>query len=197
MTLTVRDADGLSSTTTTVVEATATTSQEIVPAGSTWQWWYRSDAPTGDWKSPSYAATGWSGGAGVLGFGAPNVKTGIDTFADPGDRAVTAHFRRTFTVTDASKVASLKLEALADDGAVVHVNGVEVGRQNMRDGAVTHTTYAPTARRTTVAAQNLLTVDVPTRLLVNGTNVIAVESHVNYRRTPDLTFDLSAVLVTQ
>src|SRR5690606_17246818 len=98
-------------------------------------------------------------------------------------------------VTDVASVVGLRLTAIANDGAVVHVNGVEVGRQNMRDGAVTHTTYAPTARRHAVAAANPLVVEVPAALLVEGTNVIAVETHVNYRNTPDVTFGAQVDLV--
>lgn len=198
--LTVSDAEGLthSATTSVTVDAASSPSTtQIVANGSTWQWYYELTAPSGgDWKSIAYPATGWKSGAGVLGFGAPNVKTNIDNHPDPGNRPITAYFRKTFNVTNASRVDKLEIEALADDGAVVHVNGVEVGRQNMREGAVTHTTFAPTARRTTVAAQNLLTVEVPKNLLVTGTNVIAVESHVNYRKTPDLTFDLKATIST-
>ena len=46
-----------------------------------------------------------------------------------------------------------------------------------------------------VAAANPLVVEVPAALLVEGTNVIAVETHVNYRNTPDVTFGAQVDLV--
>jgi hypothetical protein len=89
------------------------------------------------------------------------------------------------------------LESLADDGVVVYVNGTEVARGNMREGTVTHLTYAPSSRRHVVAAADPLVVEVPTELLVDGTNVVSAESHVNFRRTRDLTFRLEATLTTR
>lgn len=77
---------------------------------------------------------------------------------------------------------------MQDNGVAVYVNGVEVGRKNMRDGAVTPTTYATSARRVAVAQNDMLTITVPRNLLVSGTNVIAAETHVNFRATPDVTF---------
>ena len=123
--------------------------------------------------------------------------TSLDIYPEASDRPVTAYFRRSVQIGNLGTATHLRVQAVANDGAVVYVNGVEVGRQNMRDGVVTHTTYAPTARRHSVASAAPLVVDVPVSQLVNGTNVISVETHVNYRRTPDLTFDLSATLVTQ
>lgn len=195
--LTVADATGLRSTTSQVVRASSATTQEAIPSGSTWKWYYRSAAPGQGWNTLAFDDSSWNSGAGVLGWGASAVRTPVDTFADPAERPITAYFRHSFRVTGLSRVVSLRLDAVADDGAVVHVNGVEVGRQNMRDGAVTHTTYAPTARRHSVAADSPLVIDVPVSLLVEGTNVVSVETHLNYRRTPDLTFDLKATVVTQ
>ena len=197
VTLTVRDAGGLTSTTNRTITASSTVTNEAIASGSQWKWYYQQAAPAADWKSTSFNDGAWQSGAGYLGWGAPEVRTSIDTFADPTQRPITAYFRKSFEVADRSRVVGLRLTTIADDGAVIYVNGVEVGRQNMRDGAVTHTTYAPTARRHTVADAAPLEIDVPASLLVDGTNVISAESHVNYRRTPDLTFDLSAVVVTQ
>ena len=197
VTLTVADAEGLRHTRAQTVTVTATTTTTVVPNGSTWQWYYKAAAPGARWNDTGFAEPGWSTGAGTFGFGAAHVVTDIDSFADPLDRPLTAYFRKEIQVADPSKLVSLVLDTIGDDGVVLHVNGVEVGRENMRAGAVTHTTYAPTARRHTVAAQSPLVVEVPTSLLRPGVNVIAAETHVNFRRTPDLTFDLKATLVSR
>lgn len=197
VTLTVRDTDGLTSISTRRVTATSTSSTHVVQPGAQWKWYYRAAAPPSTWRTTSFDDGSWSSGAGHLGWGAPEVVTNIDTFADPTDRPVTAYFRRSFQVDRATDVVGLKITTIADDGAVIYVNGVEVARQNMRDGAVTHTTYAPTARRHAVASASPLVIEVPVSLLVSGANVISAETHVNFRRTADLTFDLSATLTTQ
>lgn len=159
---------------------------------TSWKWYYRADAPAAGWTTRAFDDASWSDGVGFLGWGAPVVQTSIDTFATTADRPVTAYFRKQVQLQDVDRVVSLRLEAVANDGAVVHVNGVEVGRQNMRDGEVTHRTYAPTARRHAVAALTPLVVEVPASLLVEGTNVIAVDTHVNWRATPDVTFGMTA-----
>ena len=38
---------------------------------------------------------------------------------------------------------------------------------------------------------NPVTFDVPLSLLTQGTNVVAVSAHIDYRATPDFSFDMS------
>lgn len=166
-----------------------------VPEGSSWRWKYDDAALPASWNANGFDAGGWSLGNAVLGFGAA-VATDVDTFATTDDRPRAAYFTRTFEVADASDVTSLVLRTVANDGVVVYVNGTEVGRHNMRDGVVTPMTYAPSARNVTVANADPVVIDVPTSLLVDGTNTIAAETHVNYRATRDLTFDLRAELTS-
>ncbi|GGD05294.1 fibrinogen-like YCDxxxxGGGW domain-containing protein [Nocardioides daphniae] len=197
VTLTVTDAQGLTSSVSRTVEVKAPDPQ-VIALGSAWHWYYQAAAPAATWRNHDFDDAAWSSGNGTFGWGAPTVATRIDAaFASETDRPVTAYFRKSFQVDDPSRVVSLRLDTVADDGAVVHVNGVEVARQNMGTGVVGHTTYAQTARRYTAAAADPLVVEVPLGLLRAGTNVVAVETHVNYRRTPDLTFDLKATLVAR
>ncbi len=86
---------------------------------------------------------------------------------------------------------ALELSAVADDGAVVYVNGTEVGRLRLDPGPVGHDTYANQAISTSAALNDRLVVEVPLGLLQDGTNTIAVETHLNYRSTPNLSFDLT------
>lgn len=195
VTLTVTDAAGLTSTASTVVTPETTVETPLFGTGSQWRWYYQRTAPAASWHTVGFDDAAWSLGAGWFGWGDPAVRTSLDIHAVATDRPITAYFRRRVQVDDLDSVVALRLWTVADDGVVVHVNGVEVGRQNMRTGTVTHTTYAPTARRHAVALADPLVVEVPASLLVEGANVIAVETHVNYRRTTDMTFDLSASVV--
>ncbi|WP_157551189.1 PKD domain-containing protein [Nocardioides jensenii] len=195
ITLTATDNSGRTASTTRHVSIAAQPATDVViPAGSDWRWRYATAAPPADWNARTFDASAWNLGAGAFGWGAPIVVTNIDTFADPTDRPRTAYFTKSFQVSDASDVTRLLLESAGDDGAVVYVNGTEVARSNMPTGAITHTTYALSGRRYTVAANDPISVEVPLGLLVDGTNTVAVETHLNYRRTTDLTFDLLATL---
>lgn len=161
---------------------------------TTWDWWYRSEAPPSGWTAPDFDSSSWRTGHGTFGWGTPLVVTPIDTFATTRERPRVAYFRSSFDIADVDRVVGLRLETAADDGVVVHVNGVEVARENMRAGAVTHTTYAPSARRHRTAPR--VVVDVPGDLLRDGVNVVSASAHVNFRATPDLTFSLRAALTT-
>ncbi|MGO4121873.1 hypothetical protein AB4Y91_12270, partial [Arthrobacter sp. YAF16] len=96
----------------------------------------------------------------------------------------------------ASAVTALKLTTVADDGVVIYVNGTEVGRTRMPTGTVTINTYATAAIPTSNANAAPVTFNVPLSLLVNGTNTIAAETHLNYHATKDISFDLTATTTT-
>lgn len=93
---------------------------------------------------------------------------------DARAKTPTAYFRRTVTLETVP--TGLKIDLVADDGAVVYLNGVEVVRDNMGPGSVLHTTYAASNRSgwRENAARGFT---VPSTLLHPGTNVIAVEVH--------------------
>lgn len=198
VTLTVTDNSGRSGTSTASVNAQAqATTSTVVAAGSAWRWRYATTAPPADWNSRTFDASSWSTGNGVLGFGAPTVVTNIDTFASTSTRPQAAYFTKSIQLTDLAKLSRLSITTVADDGLVLYVNGTEVTRSNMPAGTVTSTTTATSARRYTVANANPVTVDVPLSLLVDGTNVISAETHVNFRATADMTFDLQATATRQ
>ena len=198
VTLTVRDNGNLTDTTTAKVDVTAAPAPPVedvvVAKGGNWNWRYAAGAPPTDWNSRTFDASNWNNGAAALGFGSTGLGTDIDTFATTSDRPRASYFTKSFQVSNSSKVTKLVLDTVADDGVVVYVNGVEVGRSNMPTGDITYLTFAPSARNTTTANSNPLVFDVPTSLLVDGTNTVAAETHLNYRGTRDMSFDLKATL---
>jgi PKD repeat protein len=199
VTLTVTDdkgATGSATTTVSAVDPSAATESVPVAMDAPWYWRYAAGAPPTDWNQRSFDPSGWSQGGARLGFGSPLIVTNVDTFATTQERPPAAYFVHRFEIDDASGVVSLRLDTVADDGVVVYVNGVEVGRHNMPDGTVTFQTYAPSARNITVADGDPVVFEVPASLLVDGTNVIAAETHVNYRATRDMSFRLKATMLS-
>ena len=193
VTLTVLDNLGATaSVTNPVVISSGIQTQVKIARLSGWAWYYAGTAPPAGWNTNGFDDSAWSTGNAVLGFPSTAVATNIDTFATTSLRAKTAYFRKTFQVADVSKVTRLAITAVANDGAVVYVNGVEVARQNMPAGTITFDTFASTARSAATANANPIVVDIPLNLLVDGTNTVSVETHLNYRNTPDVTFDLDA-----
>ncbi|GAA1529174.1 fibrinogen-like YCDxxxxGGGW domain-containing protein [Nocardioides humi] len=191
----VRAADGAGnvSASTGVLAVGGAAPQQVVPNDASWRWRYEAQAPPATWAQPEYDDTGWQQGTAVLGWGSTSVQTSLDLFDPTSSRPLTAYFRHAFTIDDPDAVRSLVLTGVANDGAVFYVNGVEVARRGLPDGPVTHQTYAVVAPREAAAKSSPVVVEVPLGLLRQGRNVIAAETHLNYRGTPDLTFEAGAV----
>ncbi len=194
MTLTVTDDKGATGLKKIPVTATAAPDTVLVAAKSSWAWRYDAVAPAAAWTNPGFDASGWKSGNAVLGSGSTGLGTNIDVVNTPTGRPLAAYFLRQFTVNPAAGVQKLRLSTVADDGVVVYVNGTEVGRSNMPAGTIGPGTYALTSVGTPVANLGPVTIDMPVSPLVNGTKTIAVETHVNYRATKDLSFDLTAAV---
>lgn len=200
VTLTVTDDQGATGTSTQDVSVDATgdpVTATVIERNASWSWYYEAPEPQADWKQLAADVSSWESGSAPLGFGFSAVATDIDIEGPTSDRPRAAYFVRKFEVTDASRVMSLRLDTVANDGVVIYVNGTEVGRHNMQDGDVTHYTFAPTARNVTTANNDPVVIDVPPGLLVDGANVVTAETHVNYRGTRDVSFELDAQLKTQ
>ena len=165
---------------------------EVIPAGSAWAHHYETDAPPSDWKDASFDDSSWANGPAPLGWGSSDLGTELTA---AGTKPLTAYFRHSFTIDDATQIAALDLTTRADDGVVLYVNGTEVGRANMPTGTISHGTYATAAPRTADAIANPLTLTAPGNLLVSGENVITAEVHLNYRSTPTLSYDLEATAI--
>src|SRR6185436_10920758 len=95
-------------------------------------------------------------------------------------------------VTNASLFNSLTLRLLRDDGAVIYLNGVEVWRTNMPTGTVGSSTVAPVAIAGVDESTFVQTTLSPS-LLINGTNVLAVELHQSGGTSSDISFDLQLI----
>ena len=75
-------------------------------------------------------------------------------------------------------------------GPLVTINGLEVARDNLPQGPISHWTKAPTARNGS-AESAVREFDVDGSMLQIGTNVIGVEVHQNYRTSSDISFNAS------
>ena len=81
---------------------------------------------------------------------------------------------------------ALELRLIVDDGAVVYLNGIEIGRLRMPTGAVDFTTQATTTPAVVEPHVLLGPFDVPQGALRSGDNVVAVEVHQNGTASNDI-----------
>jgi PKD repeat protein len=199
VTLTVTDGEGASdvaSEDVVVTDGSEPATTTVIERNALWEWYHDLEAPTTNWAAVNGDRAGWQSGGAALGWGFDGVETDIYIEGDAADRPRAAYFATEFDVADPGRVVELELDTVANDGVVVYVNGVEVDRHNMPDGEVTHDTFASSARRVTAADADPVVIDVPVDLLVEGTNVVAASTHVNYRNTPDVSFELDAAITT-
>lgn len=165
-------------------------------------WKYRlgsaeASTPTNAWRAIVFDDSSWTAGAtGPIGFDNNNTPgTTVPTIATPAGATglMSIYFRRTFVVDDLSPILSAFVQVEADDGLIVWVNGVEVGRANVAAapaelGFGGPATAATTPEINTVSSASIL------GLLVEGTNVLAVHAFNVNNTSSDLVMDGSLVV---
>ena len=158
----------------------------LLPAGSVWRYRDTGGDPGAAWRMPGFDDGAWGSGAAPLGYGDP-VATTVGFGPDAANKHITTYFRRTFEVT--SGYASLLVRLRRDDGAVVHLDGVEVLRSNMPAGVVGPSTLAASILNEPDESR---LVDLPVAVaLAPGRHVLAVEVHQSAPASSDMSFDLA------
>ncbi|MEM7204971.1 MAG: sulfatase-like hydrolase/transferase [Planctomycetota bacterium] len=160
----------------------------LVRSGDAWRYLDDGSDPGFAWFLPGYDDSAWAAGPSQLGYGEGDEATTVSFGSNPNRRHVTTYFRHSFQYTGFASGLCLRL--LRADGAVVYLNGVEVARSNMpRAAFVDRLTLA----HSTASAQHgglFRDFAVDAALLVQGTNVLAVELHKHATANPALSFDL-------
>ncbi len=194
-----------------VAMAPAPPDATLIAKGAT-DWLYQAlrAEPAGNWRGLDYDETNWvAGRTAPLGFGnigasGAYVKFGTTLTAveqgSSSDRTKTVYFRRHFQIDDASAVKTLSLSLMRDDGAVVYLNGKQVGRSNVDTGTTVggFVSYSTLASATVDGAAEAKYVTMPVEAdllgaLVPGDNVLAVEVHQVSATSSDLVLDLELV----
>ena len=158
-------------------------------------WRYRatnSTAPAG-WQNIGFNDGTWSNGIARLGFNGATPSTNINTmfYGGPSNgRYPSAYFRAPFVVNDPAAITTLNLAFARDDGIVVYLNGAELFRDNMPEGAIAFDTLASGNAGDNGQQYFTYTYNVPLGALLVGTNVLAAEVHQSAANSSDTAFDL-------
>lgn len=135
------------------------------------------------WRSQGFDDTSWSRGPSGIGYGDGDDGTQISA-------TLAVFARRAFEIVDPSRVTGVQLHLDFDDGFVAHVNGVEVGRENMGlPGTPVSSIQSAEASHEAQLYQGLPIpgIEVDPTLLVTGENILAVQVHNLSRTSSDLT----------
>ena len=169
-------------------EKTSDSSLVLFPAGSIWKYRDATSAPAADWNQANYDDTSWSSGPAQLGYGDNDEATILSFGSDPNNKTIAYYFRQKFTVNNLANISQLTLRLVADDGAVVYLNGQEVWRQNLPGGTINFNTLASgTVGAPGENAWNEQ--NIAAAALIAGENTIAVEVHQAVGNSSDVSFD--------
>ena len=186
-----------------VLNVTATSSSGaavLIPAGATWKYLDDGSNQGTAWRAPSFSDASWKTGVAEFGYGEGDEATVVEDDATPGSptpgsttRYITTYFRHTFTIANKATLRDLVLSVKRDDGAVVILNGTVISDANMQAGLPNNPTYTQLASSAPDDGQTFNTINLVNGqdLLVEGTNVIAVEVHQTSSDSSDVSFDLS------
>ncbi|HET6406776.1 MAG TPA: metallophosphoesterase family protein, partial [Chthoniobacteraceae bacterium] len=125
------------------------------------------------WFQSVYNDSDWSNGRSS--FGTQGSYAEVTLFPDYAFAYKTVYFRKTFIVNDPLNIAELLLRADYDDGLVIYLNGVEVGRRGAPGTSgepVPVTALAPYHPR---GAAEIISLTGAIGLLRPGTNTLAVQ----------------------
>ncbi|WP_262002152.1 delta-60 repeat domain-containing protein [Microbacterium sp. Mcb102] len=174
-----------------VDETPAPTSTDVLTAKSVWSYHVGAEAPAPEWTTNVYDDSSWPTGTGsfLRGVEAPQDFAGT-VLEDAGEASpITTYFRAKVDLNETAGTQSVTLTPQSSGGIVVYVNGTEVGRVNMPEGAITADTLALPAD----AAQKPVTVAIPLTVLADGADVITVEVHSVAAGQSRLSFDMTGV----
>ena len=158
----------------------------LINRNSVWSFHDSGTDPGADWMTSTFDDSGWNTGPGILGYGDSWVATTVNFGDDAENKFATTHFRHRFTVVDPSRVGSVSLDVVLDDGGIIYLNGTEIARVRMPAGPVSHTDYSGIQ----VQSENVYeTIELPPVAFVQGENVLAVEVHQEDGRSGDVSFD--------
>lgn len=159
----------------------------LLPLGATWKYLDDGSNQGTAWTQPGFDDAAWGSGCAQLGYGDGDECKVVGYGPDPNNRYITTYFRHQFQVTNAAQSIALSVQLLADDGAVIYLNGTEVFRSRMPEGPISFNTSAARSADEGFYVFSVFCANA----LVEGTNVLAAEVHQISPNSTDISFDLS------
>ncbi|MFT7481659.1 MAG: hypothetical protein ACI8WW_000589, partial [Oceanospirillaceae bacterium] len=111
----------------------------VIPEGSVWKYYDQGDVGTTNWVNNNFDDSAWATGNAEFGYGDGDETTTVSFGGDGNNKHITTYFRKVVNLTEQR---TLDCRIKMDDGAVVYLNGNEVYRNGMPNGAVNFNTLA-------------------------------------------------------
>ncbi|MGA0844896.1 MAG: lamin tail domain-containing protein [Luteolibacter sp.] len=166
---------------------TPPTETTVIAKRSTWKYRDLGTDPGAAWADPRYDDSSWAAGPAPLGYNDSWIATNVSYGPQSGSKYATTYFRHRFNVADPTVVSNARLAMMADDSAIVYLNGLEVARLRMPLGPVNFDQYSGQV----APNENVYeTIELSSLPLQAGENVLAVEVHQQSGTSSDQSFDI-------
>lgn len=159
-----------------------TSGTPLIEAGADWT--VTTEAPMKSWIRPGFSDSDWKPLPAPVAWDYEEADTG--STGSPKSMWL----RHRFTVSDPDSIGDLLMNMARSDAAVVYLNGREVHRVNLPDGVLPEDVRAAVAVEHDWVTAPVSTL-IPSALLVEGDNVIAVQVHTATADSTGLYLDLS------
>ena len=194
----IHQTNNTSSDITMDLEFVGLSTTTLLNFGASWKYLDNGSNQGVSWYGTGFDDAAWATSNAQFGYGdgdeATVVNAGCTPVATCGPKYITTYFRRQFSIADITLFSSVNINCFRDDGIIIYVNGVEVGRNNMPTGAVNYLTLA--SGNAVDDGNTVQVINVPIAAFLNGSNTIAVEVHQVNNTSSDITFDLELVGVS-
>ncbi|MDB4781903.1 lamin tail domain-containing protein, partial [Akkermansiaceae bacterium] len=150
----------------------------LIPESSAWSW-RKGDTeasnPIDLWRGVTFSEdASWVSENMPIGYGGVTALTFANPIADMRNNFTSIFLRKEFTIAPGEVPTNLLLRYLIDDGIVVWINGYEIHRDNVEDGAVSISTTGIVGGNESTWSEELIA--NVSSFLQEGTNVIAIHA---------------------
>ena len=163
----------------------------IIEKGASWYYLDNDVLPNSWHKEP--ITKRWKTGRAPFGYNMDVLTTTLNYGKNEQNKRLTYYFKKTFILNQASASMAYLLNIRRDDGVIVYLNGMEVGRQNMPAPALLDNEKTETKALLTVLGAEE---SVYFPMLLNssafneGVNTLSVSLHQRSANSSDVIFDL-------
>ncbi len=177
-----------------LVIAAEAAQRPLVSLGAPWRYLLgtkEASVPADAWRQRAFDDANWSTGPTPIGYGSVP-ETGRIVTQLPSSKLggyVSVYLRHSFSLPDPQLIAQLSLALTVDDGAIVWLNGVELGRINVVPGDAAFNTTAIEGQE----GQLLQVLTNATGLLLAGENILAVHLFNSDGESSDIAINASLV----
>lgn len=171
-----------------VAGVTTNAPRNVVALDATWRYWQDAADPASGWTNLDYNDQAWPSGKALLYVENADLPGPKNTELILGQMSYL--FRTRFTFNGNPDGASLTLNTVLDDGAVIYLNGRAIFWLGMAEGEVPARDTPATRTVSDAILEGLFTVSVDN--LRQGDNVLAVQVHQTNPGSSDLVWGLSA-----